>query len=218
MLGVANLPTYALGTLLIILLPGPSSLYTLSVAARRGVRTGYRAAAGVFLGEMILMLLTAAGVASLLRTNPVAFAVVKYAGACYLGWISVGMLRGAWRTWRTRGESPSTARRSDDEGTGVERPFRRSVLITLLNPKAILFFISFFAQFVDPSYPHPMLSFGLLALVYQAMSVCYITALIFGGTYLSAQFSRRRRLSSGLTAGAGALFLGFAARLATAGG
>ncbi|KUJ33287.1 hypothetical protein ACZ90_71270 [Streptomyces albus subsp. albus] len=216
MLGVANLPTYALGTLLIILLPGPSSLYTLSVAVRRGVRTGYRAAAGVFLGEMVLMLLTAAGVASLLKANPVAFAVVKYAGAGYLGWIAIGMLRGAWKTWRTRGEPAATGRPGLDEAA-VERPFRRSVLITLLNPKAILFFISFFVQFVDPAYPYPALSFALLALVYQSISICYITALILGGTYLSAQFSRRKRLSAGLTTGAGVLFFGFAAKLATAG-
>lgn len=216
MLGVANLPTYALGTLLIILLPGPSSLYTLSVAVRRGVRTGYRAAAGVFLGEMVLMLLTAVGVGSLLKANPVAFAVVKYAGAGYLAWIAIGMLRGAWKTWRTHGE-PAAAEPPGRDNAAVERPFRRSVLITLLNPKAILFFISFFVQFVDPAYPRPALSFALLALVYQSISICYITALILGGTYLSAQFHRRKRLSAGLTAGSGALFFGFAAKLATAG-
>ncbi|MET8756059.1 leucine efflux protein LeuE [Streptomyces sp. NPDC004667] len=218
MLGVANLPTYALGTLLIILLPGPSSLYTLSVAVRHGVRTAYGAAAGVFLGEMALMLLTALGVGSLLKANPLAFAVVKLAGAGYLGWIALSMLRGAWTAWRTRKEAVSQATRPEADITGTERPFRRSVLITLLNPKAILFFISFFAQFVDPAYPHPALSFALLALVYQSISLCYITALILGGTYFSAQFRRRRRLSAGLTAGAGALFLGFAAKLATTGG
>ncbi|MEU0740233.1 leucine efflux protein LeuE [Streptomyces sp. NPDC006134] len=215
MLGVSSLSTYALGTLLIILLPGPSSLYTLSVAARRGVRTGYRAAAGVFLGETLLMLLTAAGLASLLRANALVFSAIKYAGAGYLAWIAVGMLRGALRTWRTRraaapAESPEDTRHD-------ERPFRRSLLITLLNPKAILFFISFFVQFVDPAYPHPVLSFGLLALIYQAISVSYVTLLILGGTYLSAQFRRRRRLSAALTTGAGALFLGFAAKLATTG-
>ncbi|MFE9648068.1 leucine efflux protein LeuE [Streptomyces sp. NPDC006365] len=236
MLGVNNLPTYAVGTLLIILLPGPSSLYTLSVAARRGVRTGYRAAGGVFLGELLLMVLTAVGLASLLEANAVVFAVIKYAGAGYLSWIAVGMIRAAWRMWRSPRRSGGTApaaRNAPDapdtpdahdvqngqKGTPVtERPFRRSLLITLLNPKAILFFLSFFVQFVDPAYPYPALSFGLLALIYQAISVTYVTALILGGTYLSVQFRRRRRLSAGLTSGAGALFLGFAAKLATAEG
>ncbi|MGW0615770.1 leucine efflux protein LeuE [Streptomyces sp. NPDC002788] len=215
MLGVSNLSTYALGTLLIILLPGPSSLYTLSVAARRGVRTGYRAAAGLFIGEALLMLLTAAGLSSLLRANGLVFSLIKYAGAGYLAWIAFGMIRGAWEMWRTRKvEAPAEGPEGAQDG---ERPFRRSLLITLLNPKAILFFISFFVQFVDPAYPHPVLSFGLLALIYQVISVSYVTLLILGGTYLSAQFRRRRRLSAGLTSGAGALFLGFAAKLATTG-
>ncbi|GGT59186.1 leucine efflux protein LeuE [Streptomyces purpureus] len=216
MLGVTNLSTYALGTLLIILLPGPSSLYTLSVAARRGVRTGYRAAAGVFIGEALLMVGTAAGLASLLRTNALVFSVIKYAGAGYLAWIAVGMIRAAWGLWRDR-RLPAEAAAAETAG-GDERPFRRSLVITLLNPKAILFFISFFVQFVDPAYPHPALSFTLLAGVYQVISVSYVTVLILAGTYLSAQFRRRRRLSAGLTSGAGALFLGFAAKLATTNG
>ncbi|MCT4356507.1 leucine efflux protein LeuE [Streptomyces sp. Je 1-79] len=217
MLGVTNLSTYALGTLLIILLPGPSSLYTLSVAARRGVRTGYRAAAGVFVGEALLMVGTAAGLASLLRTNALIFSVIKYAGAGYLGWIALGMIRAAWGMWRGR-HHPVETETADTGGGRDERPFRRSLVITLLNPKAILFFISFFVQFVDPAYPHPALSFALLAVIYQVISVSYVTVLILGGTYLSAQFRRRRRLSAGLTSGAGALFLGFAAKLATTDG
>ncbi|MDT9692103.1 leucine efflux protein LeuE [Streptomyces sp. P9(2023)] len=216
MLGVTNLSTYALGTLLIILLPGPSSLYTLSVAARRGVRTGYRAATGVFVGEALLMVGTAAGLASLLRTNAMVFSVIKYAGAGYLAWIALGMIRAAWRMWR---RDRSTQAEEAETGEGAdERPFRRSLVITLLNPKAILFFISFFVQFVDPAYAHPALSFTLLAAIYQVISVTYVTVLILAGTYLSAQFRRRRRLSAGLTSGAGALFLGFAAKLATTNG
>ncbi|MDI9888008.1 leucine efflux protein LeuE [Streptomyces sp. HNM0645] len=215
--GVENPLTYALGALLIILLPGPSSLFTLSAAARLGVRAGYRAAAGVFLGETLLMVATAAGLASLLQANQLLFAVVKYAGAGYLTWIAVGMIRAAWALWRRRDEKTEDAEGAPDPSAGG-RLFRRSLVITVLNPKAILFFISFFVQFVDPRYAHPGLSFALLALVYQVISVAYVTALILGGTYLATQFRRRRKLSAGLTTGAGALFLGFAAKLATTSG
>ncbi|MFJ4813930.1 leucine efflux protein LeuE [Streptomyces sp. NPDC088801] len=214
MLGVENLLTYALGAALIIVLPGPSSLFTLSVAARLGVRAGYRAAAGVFLGESLLMTATAAGLASLLQTNELLFAIVKYAGAGYLTWIAVGMLRAAWAMSRRRDEKSGEDAPAREPSTGG-RLFRRSLVITILNPKAILFFISFFVQFVDPGYAYPGLSFGLLALVYQLISVAYVSALILGGTYLAAQFRRRRKLTAGLTTGAGAVFLGFAAKLAT---
>lgn len=213
MLGITDLPTYVLGTVLIVLLPGPNSLYTLSVAARRGVRTAYRAALGVFLGDTVLMTASAAGVAGLLTANAVLFGIVKYAGAGYLAWIALGMARAAWSMWRSRGAEPAAAATAADEVADAEQPFRRALVISLLNPKAILFFISFFVQFVDPGYAHPALSFLALGTIAQVFSFCYLTLLIFGGTYLAGQFRRRRRLAAGLTSGAAALFLGFAAKL-----
>jgi leucine efflux protein len=215
MLGVESPLTYALGALLIILLPGPSSLFTVSVAARLGVRAGYRAAMGVFLGETLLMVATAAGLASLLQANELLFAIVKYAGAGCLTWIAVGMIRAAWALWRRRDERNAEDAAVPADPSTEGRLFRRSLVITVLNPKAILFFISFFVQFVDPQYAYPGLSFALLALVYQVISIAYVTALILGGTYLATQFRRRRKLSAGLATGVGALFLGFAAKLAT---
>ncbi|MFD7083494.1 leucine efflux protein LeuE [Streptomyces sp. NPDC002181] len=215
MLGVTDLPTYLVGLILIILLPGPNSLYVLSVAARRGVRTGYKAAAGVFTGDAVLMVLAAAGAGALLQASPVAFGIVKVLGAGYLTWLAVGMMRGAWALWRSRAEreerdeAPAGA-----EGAEAERPYRRALLISLFNPKAILFLVSFFVQFVDPAYAYPALSFLLLGTLLQLGSFLYLTLLIFGGTRLSAAFRRRRRLSAGATSAAGVLFLGFAAKLA----
>ncbi|MEV2249656.1 leucine efflux protein LeuE [Streptomyces sp. NPDC050147] len=217
MLGVTDLPTYLAGLALIILLPGPNSLYVLSVAARRGVRTGYTAAAGVWCGDAVLMTLSAAGVASLLQANALLFGIVKYAGAGYLTWLAVGMLRAAWGMWRERRQPVAEAGTKAREGAG-EQPFRRALVISLLNPKAILFFIAFFVQFVDPGYAYPALSFLVLGIFAQLASVLYLTALIFSGTKLSAAFRRRKRLSAGATSAAGALFLGFAAKLSLASG
>ncbi|MGW6056417.1 leucine efflux protein LeuE [Streptomyces sp. NPDC055189] len=217
MLGVTDLPTYLAGVALIVLLPGPNSLYVISVAARRGVRTGYKAAAGVWAGDTVLMTLSAAGVASLLQGNAVLFGIVKYAGAGYLTWLAVGMLRAAWGMWRARRENAVEQGQSESDDS-AERPFRRALVISLLNPKAILFFIAFFVQFVDPGYAYPALSFLVLGALAQVASVLYLTALIFGGTKLSAAFRRRKRLSAGATSAAGALFLGFAAKLSLAGG
>ncbi|WP_369198809.1 leucine efflux protein LeuE [Streptomyces djakartensis] len=216
MFGVIDLPTYLAGLALIILLPGPNSLYVLSVAARRGVRAGYTAASGVWCGDAVLMTLSAAGVASLLQANALLFAVVKYAGAGYLTWLAVGMLRAAWAMWRTRAER--TAATASAPVPAEERPFRRALVVSLINPKAILFFVAFFVQFVDPGYAHPALSFVVLGVLAQLASVLYLSALIFGGTRLAAAFRRRRRLSAGATSAAGALFLGFAVKLSLASG
>ncbi|CAL9443671.1 Leucine efflux protein [Streptomyces sp. enrichment culture] len=216
MFGVIDLPTYLAGLVLIILLPGPNSLYVLSVAARRGVRAGYRAAAGVWCGDTVLMTLSAAGVASLLQANALLFGIVKYAGAGYLTWLAVGMLRAARGMWRTRHE------RSPGEGAPTagavadERPYRRALVISLVNPKAILFFVAFFVQFVDRDYAYPALSFAVLGVLAQLASVLYLSALIFSGTRLAAAFRSRRRLSATATSAAGALFLGFAVKLSLA--
>ncbi|MFF8947209.1 leucine efflux protein LeuE [Streptomyces sp. NPDC014940] len=215
MFGVIDLPTYLAGLVLIVLLPGPNSLYVLSVAARRGVRSGYTAAAGVWCGDTVLMTLSAAGVASLLQANAVLFDIVKYAGAGYLTWLAFGMMRSAWQMWRTRREQAA-----EDAAPAVaaeERPFRRALVVSLFNPKAILFFVAFFVQFVDPGYAYPALSFVVLGAFAQAASFLYLSALIFGGTRLAAAFRRRKRLSATATSAAGALFLGFAVKLSLAG-
>ncbi|MET8118074.1 leucine efflux protein LeuE [Micromonospora sp. NPDC005189] len=215
-LGITDIWTYVLGTVAIIMLPGPNSLFVLSTAAKRGVATGYRAAGGVFVGDWVLMFLSAAGVASLLKAYPPVFMVIKYAGAAYLGYVGVTMLLGAWRRWRDRND-PNTPRLIDAaEPEAMRSPFRKALVISLLNPKAILFFISFFIQFVDPGYAWPALSFLLLGLIAQVTSALYLTALIFAGTFLAAQFRERRRLAVGGTTAIAALFLAFSFKLATA--
>ncbi|MEV8506542.1 leucine efflux protein [Actinoplanes sp. NPDC051475] len=289
MLGITEFWTYVLGTVAIVLLPGPNSIFVISVAAQRGVRAGYRAAFGVFLGDTVLMVLAAAGVASLLQAYPPIFMVVKYAGGAYLAWLGVGIILSAWRKWRARGAAAgrsdaathhrrdarpqdfhlaardsSRARRDSDEldpatGTGgleqkrtpalsavvatgastvlatgastvvatgastpapetpgVRRPFRRALVVSLLNPKAILFVVSFFIQFVDPGYAHPALSFLVLGAILQFFSVLYLSGLIFGGQFLAGQFRRRRRLSAAASTGIGVVFVGFGIKLATA--
>lgn len=211
MLGVTNPLTYVLGTVAIVLLPGPNSLYVLSVGARRGVRDGYRAAAGVWLGDAVLMTLSAGGVASLLHAYPWLFNIVKYLGAAYLVCIGVRLVVDTVRRLR----------RPPAEGAGaqpapVDRPFRRALMISMINPKAILFFVSFFIQFVDPAYPLPALSFLVLGTIAEVLSALYLTLLIFGGRFLADQFRARRRLAAGLTTLVGGAFLAFSVKLATA--
>ena len=219
MFGVTNYGTYALGALLIVLLPGPNSMYVLSVAARKGVRTGFRGACGVFLGDTTLIVLTSLGAASLLKATPLVFDGVKLVGAAYLVYIGYGMLKAARQMWLDRHTDPDATPDADQTpapDAAQERPFRRALVISLLNPKAILFLLSFFVQFVVPSYGQPEVSFAILGGTLQLFSFLYLTTLILAGTTLANAFRRRRRHSAALTTGVAGLFLGFAAKLATA--
>ncbi len=209
--GITDIVTFILGTIFIVLLPGPNSLYVMTVASRWGIGAGYRGACGIFVGDTILMILSATGVASLLQANPAVFMVLKYAGAAYLSWLGIGLLRSAWRTWR--GHVVPAPRQ---ENLDPAHPFKTALVISLMNPKAILFFISFFIQFVAPDYPHPALSFLILGIIVQICSALYLSALIFGGAQLAQQFRRHQRLSAAATGSVGGLFIGFGVKLAGA--
>lgn len=210
--GITDLGTFILGTIFIVLLPGPNSVYVMTVASRRGVAQGYRGACGIFLGDTILMILSATGVAGLLHSNPLLFYALKYAGAAYLAWLGFKLLKAGWQGWNGKNQD-TDAPISDEKGS---RPFRTALVISLMNPKAILFFVSFFIQFVAPGYEHPALSFLILGLIVQICSAVYLTVLIFAGAKLAAQFRRHRRLSAAGTGFVGAAFIGFGVKLAGA--
>ncbi|MDZ7939201.1 MAG: leucine efflux protein LeuE [Rhodoferax sp.] len=215
--GVTDLWTYVIGAIGIILLPGPNSLYVLSVATVRGVRAGYQGAFGVFVGDTILLAFTALGAASLLRTYPALFMVLKYAGAAYLTWVGVNLLLGALNKWRTADASESSTKAAVPQvAANMQQPFRRALVISLLNPKAILFLLSFFVQFIDPNYARPIVPFLILGSIIMVFSAVYLSVLIYAGARLAQGFGRRKRLSAGLSSAVGGLFMWFGVKLATA--
>lgn len=213
--GITDLTTFVLGAIFIVLLPGPNSLVVMTLASRQGAAAGYWAAGGIVVGDTILMLLAATGMASLLYTSALVFTVLKYAGAAYLGWLGIGLLRDAVRHWRHHAQPP--AHTKPQYRPADARPFITALVISLLNPKAIMFFISFFIQFVDPGYATPWLSFLILGLIVQVLSIIYLYALIVGGVKLTAQLGQRRWLAAAATGATGLIFIGFAARLASTG-
>ncbi len=211
--GVTDLWTYVVGAIGIILLPGPNSLYVLSVATARGVKAGYQGACGVFLGDTILLVLTALGAASLLRSNPDFFVVVKYLGAAYLSWVGLNLIWAAVQKWRSKaGEVEAVA----ETPANMQHPFKRALVISLLNPKAILFLLSFFVQFIDPTYDTPAVPFLILSTIIMVFSALYLSALIFLGARLAEAFRARKRLTASLSSAVGGLFLWFGTKLATA--
>ena len=212
--GVTDIWTYALGALGIILLPGPNSLFVLSVATARGVKAGFQGALGVFLGDTVLLVLVALGAAGLLRTTPALFMVVKYAGAAYLGWVGVQLLLAALQKWR--GADDSAGSTVPVVPAHLAKPFQRALLVSLLNPKAILFLLSFFVQFIDPNYTTPAVPFLILSAIVMGFSAMYLSVLIVMGARLADGFRERRKLSAVLSSAVGAVFVWFGVKLASA--
>jgi len=139
-MGIQDLWTFLVAVLVFLALPGPGTFTLLTATGRGGIRGGYTALAGLALGDQILMWLALAGVAALLKANPLVFSAVQYLGAAYLVWVGIGLLR-----------TPSAG--SDAPGTIRLAPghyFRQAILVALLNPKAILFYMAFLPLFIDP--------------------------------------------------------------------
>ena len=212
MYGITDLTAYILGTIAIILLPGPNSLYCLSVAAAHGIGKGYRAIAGIFVGDGILILVTVFGAGSLLKLYPSLFIAIKLIGGLYLMYLGVKLLIGAYHTFSQRMILAQATPKLTVPATH-QNYFYRAMLLSLTNPKAILFFLSFFVQFVDPSYEHPLLSFLLLAVILQCISFAYLSVLAFAGQGLARRFNRHPVLIVLSMSLVGLLFIGFAIKL-----
>lgn len=206
-LGVVNLTTYLVGALFIVLLPGPNSLFVLKTTVSHGIRESYKAAFGVFIGDAILMFFAFIGVASLIRTTPILFTMVKFLGAGYLAYLGIKIL---YMNFFKREQNLAAASASQESNL-----FVKSLMLSLTNPKSILFYVSFFVQFIDMHYVHPAIPFTILAGILEILSFLYLSVLIFGGRIVAHFFQRRRFLSKMGNGFIGLFFLGFATKLAS---
>ncbi len=208
--GIIDFPSYVLGTFLIVLLPGPNSLYVLTISTQKGWRAGTWGALGIFLGDLVLMIAIALGAASMLMSSPFLFQCVRILGALYLAWMGLGLLRSGYRRWVF----------SDSKVYEVQtrlmqlHPLVAALTLSLTNPKAIFFFVAFFAQFIRPDFANPTHTFLYLAIVLQFMSMAYLAGLIFVGQSCSKYFRAHHRVAATLWIAAGVLFIAFALRLA----
>lgn len=205
-LGIINLWTYIVGVIFITLIPGPNSIFVLTSSAKHGVKEGYKASFGVFIGDATLIFLAFIGVASLVRTSPMFFSIIRYAGAAYLFYLGIRILYSAMSKIERPGSLVVKAVK--------EHTFRKALLLSLTNPKTIIFYVSFFVQFVSPDYPNTAVPFFILGSILEAFSMLYLSVLIFGGATLASIFRQRyslARLSNGCI---GTLFLAFGLKLA----
>ncbi|HFZ8995957.1 TPA: leucine efflux protein LeuE [Citrobacter freundii] len=203
--GVLNYWTYLAGAIFIVLVPGPNTLFVLKNSIGSGVKGGYLAACGVFIGDAVLMLLAYAGVATLIKTTPLLFTLVRYLGAFYLLYLGAKIL---YATFHAKENAAA-----EERVPGAI--FKRAVILSLTNPKAILFYVSFFVQFIDVNAPHTGLSFFILATTLEAVSFCYLSFLIISGAMVTHYIRTKKKLAKLGNSLIGLLFVGFAARLAT---
>ncbi|MDL2217010.1 leucine efflux protein LeuE, partial [Desulfovibrio sp. OttesenSCG-928-M14] len=153
--GVIHAGTFVLGVVGIMIAPGPASLFVLSTASRFGRGAGVRAMSGIFLGDAILMTLASAGAASAVALNPALFSIIVYIGATYLSFLGLRVLFSQIRPRRAAANKAAPA---------VEGHFFfKALLVSLSNPNTILFYLSFFVQFVAPSHAGRILPFVVLA-------------------------------------------------------
>ena len=208
--GIVDFSSYLLGTLFIILLPGPNSLYVLTLSLQKGWRFGAWGAIGIFIGDSILMMAIAFGAASILISSPIIFGLVRTAGAIYLAWMGYGLLKSGLQRWTI-----GTKAKGYEIQMRLMRlhPLLAALTLSLTNPKAIFFFIAFFSQFIRPDFVRPLHTFFYLAIVLQLMSMTYLACLIGVGQIFLKFFQRQPRLAALLWMLAGILFIGFAIRL-----
>ncbi len=203
MLGIADYGAFCAAVLVFLMLPGPGTFTLLTSTAKGGLRAGAAATFGLIVGDQVLMWLAVAGVAALLAANPVLFKAVQYLGAAYLGWIGLKLLF-------ARGEGGASPIRIEPRHYA-----RQAFLITLLNPKAIIFYMAFFPLFVDPAHHQGMVTFVAMAATIAAITAAYCLLLCAFARAVSDQVRRHRTLAKALEKLAGVFLIGFGIRLGT---
>ena len=206
-----QLPLFMAAVLVLNATPGVDLLLTVSRTAQSGVRAGLMAALGINAGCALHALAAAFGLATLLAWSATAFSIVKWAGAAYLLWLGIGMLRSAWQRPAAAGVDTAPPARP----VSLAADFRRGLLTNLLNPKVALFMLAFLPQFIPAQSAHKTLAFLGLGLLFIVQSLLFMLGVVL----LTARLSRLPALARSarwLQACGGALFVALAARLAGA--
>ena len=200
MLGISDFGAFCAAVLLFLALPGPGTFALLNSTGKGGFKAGAAATFGVIAGDQVLMWLAVGGVAALLAAYPVAFRVVQIGGALYLAWIGFRLL---------------LAKEGDSSPIHIEpRQYaRQAFLITLLNPKAIVFYMAFFPLFIDPATHRGLVTFAAMAVTIAVITLAYCLTLCAFADAVAGRVKAHQRLSRWLSRLAGVFLIGFGIRL-----
>jgi len=201
MFGVADFGAFCAAVIVFLALPGPGTFALLTSTGKGGFRAGAAATFGLILGDQVLLWLAVAGVAALLAAHPAVFRAVQYAGAAYLAWIGLRLIF-------HRGEGAASPVRIEPRRYGWQ-----AFVITLLNPKAIVFYMAFFPLFIDPATHRGWPTFGVMAATIAALTAAWCLTLCYFAQAVAAQVRAHRRLARSLERVAGIFLVGFGLRL-----
>jgi threonine/homoserine/homoserine lactone efflux protein len=200
MLGITDFWAFVVAVAVFLALPGPGTFALLTSTGKGGFRAGAAATFGLIVGDQVLLWLAALGVAAVLQGHPILFKSLQYAGAAYLVFVGVRLIisRGA-------SAQPIPIR--------AGHYFRQALLITLLNPKAIVFYMAFFPLFINPATQQGAVTFFAMAVTIAVLTLAYCLTLVAFAHALTAQVRAHRRVARALERLAGAVLVVFGIRL-----
>lgn len=201
MLGVTDYGTFVATIILFLLIPGPGNLALITSTAKGGIRGGLGATMGVIFGDQVLMWMAVGGVAALLAAYPQAFHFVQYAGAAYLVWLGGKMVLAK------PGAAPVL-------NIKAGHYLRQALMITLLNPKAVVFYMAFFPAFVDPAHHQGLITFGFMAITIAVLTFAYGLTSVLLTHFLAERMRANPTISRALEKVAGLFLVGFGVKLA----
>ena len=199
--GISDYGAFVAAIVLFLAIPGPGNLALITSTSKGGMAGGLMATLGVIAGDQVLMWLAVAGVAAVLATYPAAFAAIQWLGVAYLAWLGWKMLSAK------PGDAPVLNIRP-------RQYFQQALAITLLNPKAIVFYMAFFPLFVDPNTHLGWVSFGVMAATIAALTFLYGQGMSLLTHHLAERMRANPAVGRVLNKVAGIFLVGFGLKLA----
>lgn len=206
MFGIHDLPLFVISGLLLNIMPGPDSLLIMTRSAAQGARAGCAAALGIGAGTLVHIFAAALGLSAVLATSATAFTVVKLAGAAYILYMAVGLLRSRKR----EGASAPLAL----PALPYRKIFAQGFLTNVLNPKVALFFLAFVPQFISAGAPNKALAFIVLGCIFNFNGMLWCGALALTTAKASERLKPRPAVSLWLNRATGGLFVWLGLKLA----
>ncbi len=199
--GIRDYWAFVIAVIVFLAIPGPGNLAIITSTSKGRLVGGLAATFGVMAGDQVLIWLAVAGVAALLAAHPTVFAVVQYVGAAYLAYLGVKMILAK------AGDAPILKMEA-------RRYFSQSLLITLLNPKAIVFYMAFFPLFVDPARNPGWQTFAVMAATIAVLTFLYCMTVSLITHYAAERMRSNPRVTSWLNKIAGTMLVAFGLKLA----